>query len=153
MIEKFFDQQALERFKVGPNLIKLKKSKISAHSCAQTLSLAKIFFSYTVSLKPNLEYTTNLRSVSPELKGVRHDFQKLSIFIKIKNFRKLLKQAESSLYDCIYTIMSKLIKINSKFTKKSSLKCKKTQNGARKSKTGIFQIDFLARRGQNEPKR
>ena len=77
--------------------------KISAHSCAQTLSLAKIFFSCTVRLNPYLEYTSNLRSVSHQLKGVRDDLKSsnleisnLSIFIKIKNLRKTSNQSKSS---------------------------------------------------------
>ena len=78
--------------------------KISAHSCAQTLSLAKNFFFCTVRLNPYLEYTSNLRSVSHQLKGVRDDLKSsnleisnLSIFIKIKNLRKTSNQPKSSL--------------------------------------------------------
>ena len=67
-MEKIFNQWALEGSKVTRNW---EKMKISAHSCAQTLSQGKKFFSCTVSLNPNLEYTSYLRSVSHQLKGVR----------------------------------------------------------------------------------
>jgi len=71
-MEKNFNQWALESSKVSQ---KWKKMKISARPCAQTLSLAKIFFSCTVSLNPNLEYTFNLTYVSRQLKAVRDDVQ------------------------------------------------------------------------------
>ena len=100
--------------------------KISAHSCAQTLSLAKFFISFTVSLNPNLEYTSYLRSVSHQLKGVRGDLKSsnleisnLSIFIKIKNLRKTSNHPKSSflwlyIYNNIKNYKSWL-QINKKF--------------------------------------
>ena len=100
--------------------------KILAHSCAQTLSLANFFFSCTVSLNPNLEYTSYCRSVSYQLKGVRDDLKSsnleisnLSIFIKIKNLRKTSNQPKSSLlWLYIYNYMKNhknWLQINKKF--------------------------------------
>ena len=143
-MEKTFNQWALEGSKVTPNS---KKMKISARSCAQTLSLVEIFFSYTVSLHPNLEYITSLRSVSDQLKGVRDDLKSsiseipnLSIFIKIKDLWKRQNKPKSyPLWLYIYN-NDNILKNKVPITKKSRLLCK---TGTENKEPEFFRWIFL----------